>query len=79
MASDFSVSMTDTATEDLREILSYISGTLSNPTAAKAFYEQFIEAVDRIALFPESGSLLLNESVRERDVRKILVKNYLVY
>lgn len=67
------------ASQDLEEIFKYISIDLSNPGAAKKLISEFLEAFDRICLFPFSCPLIDELFIKEKDIRKLVVDNYVVF
>lgn len=69
----------DTAREDMDDIYDYISFELRNPDAAGAFFDEFERKVEDICKSPKSGHPVSNEYVLRDDVRKLFVKNYIVY
>lgn len=70
---------TDSAKQDLDEILNYISNVLYNQNAAIDFYNRLKEAIERIRDFPNLYPIVENEFITEKNIRKIIVKNYIVY
>lgn len=79
MASKFSFKLTKTARNDLDDIVSYISLTLSNPQASSHFLDQFENVVNEPCYFPESGPLVDNEFLIGSNIRKKPVGNYIIY
>lgn len=79
MGSEFSYRLTAKAEADLDEIVSYISVQLENPQAAAGFLNKLQDAIQETCSFPESGSLVINEFLPYKDIRKILVGNYIMY
>ena len=79
MASKFSLSMTETAVNDLDDILEYIANTLANPLAVKNLYDELSEAFQSVVVFPDAGAPVNNPTVLLNGVRKLFVKNYTVY
>jgi len=75
----FSFSFTAAATADLDEILSYLSTELANPTAASAFIDHVEKTISRLVEFPQSGSVVENEFVTAKNIRKVPVGNYMLY
>lgn len=67
------------AAKDLEDIFKYISVDLCNRSAALKLIEDFEQAFDRVSLFPESYALIKNEHVKDKTLRKIVVKDYLVF
>lgn len=77
MAYDFR--FTEKASVDLDEILHYISVELDNSFAASAFMEKLEQIIDEIRLFPKCGSLVDNELIAVKDIRKVPISNYMLY
>ncbi len=48
----YKIEITDTAFNDLDEILNYIANTLNNTTAAKKLLNEFKSELENVALFP---------------------------
>lgn len=74
-----SFKFTETAKEDLDEILDYISNTLENPIAALDFYNSLNSRIDEITLFPESCEKVDNPNLKLSGVRKALIKSFIAY
>ena len=79
MTSEFSYKLTEKAAADLDGIVSYIVVQLENPQAATGFLISLESAIHEICLFPESGSLVINEFLPHKGIRKKLVDNYIMY
>ena len=75
----FNVKVTTQAEEQIREIAYYISVTLQAPDAAVAMLDDLDEVFDTISENPERQFLVEEEPWHSEGVRKIKVKNYLVY
>jgi len=79
MASEFSYQLTTKAEADLDGILSYIAVQLENPQAAAGFLNKLQGAIQEACSFPESGSMVINEFLPYKDIRKKPVGNYIMY
>ena len=79
MASDFNYRFTEKASDDLDEILKYMSIQLDNKAAAKDFFDKVTESINRICSFPELGKLVQNELLTRNDVRRVVIDNYILY
>ena len=75
----YSFVITDKANTDLDEIVRYISIELANPDAASGFIDHFLEMVDNVCSFPESGSLVNNVFLPDSSVRHKVIGNYVMY
>lgn len=80
MESKYSYQFTESAKNDLEQILHYIKIDLGNPTAAFSFMNKFQEAVSNIQLFPNSYPKVINKFLSESIIiRKKLISNYVLY
>lgn len=79
MASEYSCYFTERAEEDLDAILGYIGNELKNPTAAVLLGKKIFEHIEILCSYPETGTLVENESLSDKEVRRILVDNYILY
>ena len=75
----YSYKFTEKAEKDLDEILKYIKEDLFNPTAATAFFDKIFEGIDNIRNFPLSGMLVENDFLLNKDIRRIMINNYIMY
>lgn len=67
------------AENDLNNILDYISETLYNPSAAKSLYANIKNSLENVSLFPESCATIKNTLVKDSELRKLIVDNYIVF
>lgn len=79
MASKFGYQLTKRAKSDLDGIVSYIAIDLANPQAASDFVDKLQDNIEEARVFPESGSLVDNEFLQLKNVRKKLIGNYIMY
>ncbi|WP_343010720.1 type II toxin-antitoxin system RelE/ParE family toxin [Holdemanella biformis] len=70
---------TDEAQIDLDNILDYLTNHLCNLHAAKSFYILLIERLALVCDFPESNPMIKNRFLGFHEVRKMVIKNYLIY
>ncbi|HBE15351.1 MAG TPA: type II toxin-antitoxin system RelE/ParE family toxin [Ruminococcaceae bacterium] len=75
----YNYSFTREAEKDFDEILHYMTDTLDNPSAASAFMEKMEKVISEIRHFPRCGSLVENELITLKDIRKMPISNYLLY
>ena len=69
---------TNKAMNDLDSIVKYISIDLHNSLAAKNFFTRVFENLERLCSFPESCSEIENEYIKTKDIRKMIIDNYLL-
>ena len=79
MSSKYQYPFTKKAEADLDEILSYISVALSNPDAASSFLKDFLAVLASICSVPKIGRMVENEFLPNKEIRKSLVGNYVLY
>mgnify|MGYP000875566104 FL=1 len=79
MTSNYQYNFTKKAETDLDEILSYISIELSNPEAAASFLKDLQAVLASICSVPKIGRIVDNEFLPNREIRKSLVGNYVLY
>jgi len=79
MSFNYRYHFTKKAKSDLEEILSYISIELSNPEAAASFLKDLLAVIASICSVPKIGSIVENEFLPDREIRKSLVGNYVLY
>ena len=79
MSSKYQYHFTKKAETDLDEILSYISIELSNPDAAASFLKDLQAVLASICSVPKIGRIVDNEFLPNREIRKSLVGNYVLY
>ena len=79
MVFKYSYRFTEKAEQDLEGILRYIAVELSNPVAAQNLGRKIFEKIDIVRDFPDSGTLVDNELLSDKEVRKLLADNYVIY
>ena len=67
------------AESDLLEALDYIAYSLEAPKSASNLLDEFDETVKRIAEFPYACELYRTDRPMKDEIRKVPVKNYILY
>ena len=75
----YDVFYTAKARDDLEEIYEYIAFNLQEPVTAGKMYQNIITAIHTLENFPMRNALYENEPWRSRGLRKLPVKNFLVF
>lgn len=75
----YSYKFTEKAEKNLDEILAYIKEELFNPSAASAFLKKVFENIDNIRNFPLSGMIVENDFLLNKEIRRIVLNNYIIY
>lgn len=76
---EYSLKFTPKAEEDLDEIYGYIANNLFAPEAAENLMDKLENSILRLKAFPYSCSLVLDEPLKKRGYRKLIVDNYIVF
>lgn len=79
MPENYAVKITPQAQEQLREIVHYIRFTLQSPGTAVKMLDTLESEIASLAQFPNRMPLTDEEPWRSQGIRKMSVKNYLVY
>ncbi|WP_416147639.1 type II toxin-antitoxin system RelE/ParE family toxin [Salipaludibacillus sp. HK11] len=75
----YAMKITPKAFEDLDEIYSYISTDLYNKGAADNLMEKLETSIMRLKEFPFSCSFVVDEILKEKGYRKLIVENYIAF
>ncbi len=79
MDNEYEVKVTMQALEQMGAIVHYISYDLMAPEAAENLLNDLKAALMKLSVLPKRHSLIDEEPWRSEGVRKIVVKNFLVY
>lgn len=76
---NYSLQFTQKASEDLEQIYVYISEKLFADIAAERLLDKIENNIMRLRSFPYSCSYVLDELLKNKGYRKLIVDNYLVF
>ena len=76
---EYEVRVTRQALEQMKEIVHYISNDLMAPDAADNLLDKMKAEITKLSSFPKKHALIDEEPWRAEGVRKIVVKNFLIY
>ena len=79
MGNKYEIKVTRQALEQMREIAHYISYDLMAPEAAYNLLDDLKASILKLSVLPKKYPLIEEEPWRSEGVRKIVVKNFLVY
>ena len=79
MGNKYEIQVTRQALEQMREIAHYISYDLMAPEAADNLLDDLKASILKLSVLPKKYPLIEEEPWRSEGVRKIVVKNFLVY
>lgn len=75
----YEVRVTRQALKQMKEIVHYISNDLMSPDAADNLLDKFRTEILKLSTFPKKHALIEEEPWRTEGIRKIVVKNFLIY
>lgn len=75
----YEVKVTKQALEQMRAIIHYVSYDLMAPKAAENLLNELKLAIMELSALPQRYSLIDEEPWRSEGIRKIVVKNFLIY
>ena len=75
----YSYFFTDKASKDLDDILDYPTNTLSNRKASIEFFNALSKQINLLCDFPESSTIVENKFIDFFEIRKALIKKYIMY
>lgn len=75
----YGVSITHTATEDLKGIASYVANELQEPSIAKKLIQTIKDAVMSLGQMPTRYSLLRDANLAVQGIRPLMIQNYIVF
>ena len=75
----YSLKFTPKASEDLEQIYSYISGKLFAEIAADNLLARIENTIMRLKDFPYSCSFVLDELLKNRGYRKLVIDSYIAF
>ena len=76
---EYEVRVTRQALEQIKEIVHYISNDLMAPDAADNLLDKMKAEITKLSSFPKKHALSDEEPWRTEGVRKIVIKNFLIY
>ena len=79
MSNNYKLKFTRIANDDLEQIYNYISNNLSAEMAVSNLIEEIECNIMRLADFPLSGSMVLDEVLQAKGYRKLIANNYIVF
>lgn len=75
----YRIQFLETALDDLKEIVTYISHTLQNPVAAENFTKDLLSQIDTLSEFPYLCPSYRPIKPLKQEYRRLHVKNYFVF
>lgn len=79
MASEFIYQLTDIAQEDFDNMIRYMLENLCNHQAAVTFADDIEHALENLCEFPFKGPHVDNPNLFVKDVRRLVVRQYIIY
>ena len=72
----YSVAIAAEAMRECEQIVSYLSGTLKSPRAAKGFADEFMSQIDSVRDNPELHTLSRMPELAAKGYRPLFIKSY---
>ena len=79
MTGKYEVKVTKQAIEQMKEIAEYITWEILAPDAANKLLDEMENTISSLAEMPNRMSLVDEEPWRSEGIRKVIVKNFLIY
>lgn len=79
MTNEYDIKITDKAREQLRDISHYIANSLGSPETAINMLELLQNKISSLSIFPSRIALTDDEPLRDKNIHKMVVKNYYIY
>jgi len=75
----YRVDLSDSAEQDIRDIIRYISKELSVPKTAEAMLSTIEKSLDTLSTSPEIHPFVQDETLALSGFRKLIIKNYIAF
>lgn len=79
MKKRFNINITESAKKDILEIIDYYRKTINDLEAAKKFIYKIKDKFSLIAVYPKCYPLIKNEHVKDKNIRKVVLDNYIIF
>ena len=79
MGCEYQFRMTERAKQDVRQTVGYIRNELDNEKAARSLLNELEKCMERLCMFPESGSLVFTAYLPGEHIRKKIVGKYILF
>ena len=75
----YKIELSTKAKTDLKGIVSHIKNKLLEPVIAQKYAKLIKEKIKSLEYFPEKFALIDSDIIKRSDIRKLVVKNYIVF
>ena len=79
MSEKYNVILSIKAEKDLTNIVSYIKDDLKEPNIAKKYAKILRTEIESLEYFPQKYSIIDNEKIKDLNMRKHIIKNYIAF
>ena len=79
MSEKYNVILSIKAEKDLTSIVSYIKDDLKEPNIAKKYAKILRTEIESLEYFPQKYSIIDNEKIKDLNMRKHIIKNYIAF
>lgn len=75
----YKIKFSPASRQDMRDIVRYINDKLKEPRIAKKYENLFKDEIRKLTDFPERFVAINEEKITYKGIRKLIVKNYIVF
>lgn len=76
---EFRVKFSSASKQDMKEIIKYIKNKLKEPQIAKKYESYFKNEIGKLTNFHKKFVEIDEEKIQYKGIRKLIVKNYIVF
>ena len=76
---EFRIKFSYASKQDMKEIIRYIKNNLKEPQIAKKYEIYFKNEIGKLTNFPKKFVEIDEEKIQYKGIRKLIVKNYIVF
>ena len=77
MSKIYKVELTNTAHEDLEDIVKYIANDLKEPAVARKFHMKIVDELKKLKVMPQRHALSIDIHLHSLNVRPFYIDNYI--
>ena len=77
MSKEYKIELTETAHEDLEDIVKYIAKDLHEPAIARKIHAKIISELKKLKAMPERHAVAIDTHLRSLGIRPFYIDNYI--
>ena len=75
----YTIKISLSAGEDLKQIALYIKTALKVPSTARNYLKLLRQEIDKLTILPKRHEVIEKDKINQSNVRKLIVKNYIIF